>query len=176
VWIALAHAQVTTSQYNNARTGAYLDETTLTPQNVNVRPNLERYSHSPWTATFTRSLSTWPGLDIPGKGRHNVLFVATEHNSVYAFDADALAPPLWQVSFINPPDAGITTLTETRSAMPVHLAGNRHHASPVIDASTGTLYVLARTKESDHYYQRLHALDVTTGAENSAGRLPSRRR
>src|SRR5260370_32740056 len=100
LWIALAQAQVTTSQYNNARTGACLDETTLTPQNVNARQFGKAFTLPVDGDVYAQPLYL-AGLDIPGKGKHNVLFVATEHDSVYAFDADANGPPLWQVSFIN---------------------------------------------------------------------------
>src|SRR5437660_12607825 len=116
LWIALTHAQVTTSQYNNARTGASLDETTLTPQNVNAR-QLGKVFTLPVDGDVYAQPLYLPALDIPGKGKHNVLFVATEHDSVYAFDADAFAPPLWQVSFINP-RAGITTVRDMEVRCP----------------------------------------------------------
>jgi len=165
--LTLASGQVTTSQYNNARTGAYLDETTLTPQNVNARQFGRAFTLPVDGDVYAQPLYLG-GLDIPGKGRHNVLFVATEHDSVYAFDADALAPPLWQVSFINP-RAGVTTLTDREVRCPFISPEIGITPTPVIDPETGTLYVLARTKEGGRYYQRLHALDVTTGAERLGG-------
>ena len=162
-----ASAQVTTSQYDNARTGADLNETILTPRNVNARQFGKIFTLSVDGDVYTQPLYL-AGLDIPGKGKHNVLFFATEHNSVYAFDADTSAPPLWQASFVNP-SAGITTVPDRDVRCPFISPEVGITPTPVIDAATGTLYVLARTKESGHYYQRLHALDVTSGAEKFGG-------
>jgi len=102
-------------------------------------------------------------------GTHNVAFVVTMHDSVYAVDADTGAP-FWQVSFIDT-EAGITTVP-----MAVQGCGNITKfnevgilSTPVIDASTGTIYVVAKTQETvgttNNYYFRLHALDITTGVE-----------
>src|ERR1700681_1537075 len=139
LWIALAHAQVTTSQYNNARTGAYLNETTLTPQNVNVKQFGRLFRISVDGDVYAQPLYLG-GLDIPGKGKHNVLFVATEHDSVYAFDADTPAPPLWQRSFIDP-HARITTVSEREVHCPFISPEIGITPTPVIDTATGTLYV-----------------------------------
>jgi hypothetical protein len=97
---------------------------------------------------------------------HNVVYVVTEHDSVYAFDADgAQSTPLWQTSFINPA-AGVTTVP--RSDVGDNLLPQPEFGimgTPVIDPVGGTIYALARTKENGSYVQRLHALDITSGAE-----------
>ncbi len=112
------------------------------------------------------------GVEIPGKGRHDVLFVATEHDTVYAFDAYGKpAAPLWQVSFLKD---GVTTVPARDVECPFIVPEVGITSTPVIDAETGTLYVLARTKETrglltSEYHQRLHALAVTTGVEKFGG-------
>ena len=104
-----ASGQITTSQYDNQRTGATLTETVLTPRNVNVRQFGKLGAFKVDGAVFAQPLFV-PALEIPGKGRHNVLFVATEHDSVYAFDADRPnEPPLWQVNFLDK-QRGISTV------------------------------------------------------------------
>jgi hypothetical protein len=101
---------------------------------------------------------------------HDVVYVATEHDSVYAVDAHANSCQiLWQVSFINPA-MSVTTVPatdihgQTDIAPEIGITG-----TPVIDPATATLYVVAKTKESGTYLQRLHALDLTTGSEKFGG-------
>ena len=162
---------VTTSQYDNARSGANRLETTLTPRNVNVRHFGKLFALKVDGDVYAQPLFL-KGLDIPGKGRHDVLFVATEHDSIYAFDAYGHpASPLWRVSFLK---KGVTTVSEDDVECPFIVPEVGITSTPVIDADTGTLYVLARTKEptgspSAHYTQRLHALEVTTGLEKFGG-------
>src|SRR5262249_31258298 len=97
-----------------------------------------------------------------GGAQHNVVFVATEHDSVYAFDADHAGAPLWHTNFLGP---GITTVqTASNHDIPVHpevgITG-----TPVIDPNSSTIYVLAQTVEHGIFANKLHALDITTGAE-----------
>src|SRR5580700_4001287 len=96
-----ASAQVTTSQYDNSRTGATLNEKSLTLENVNAKQFGKLGAFKVDGAVYAQPLFL-PAVEIPGKGMHNVLYVATEHDSVYAFDAERPGdPPLWQVSFLD---------------------------------------------------------------------------
>ncbi len=171
---ALLPAQVTTAQYNNARTGANLNEKILTPANVNSVQFGKLFTFKVDGDVYAQPLYL-PNLEIPGKGKHNVLFIATENDSVYAFDAEGSSTaPLWHVNFANP-SKGITPLSERDARCFFITPQIGITSTPVIDPKSGTLYVLARTKEgqgilqSDDFKQRLHALAVTTGAEKFAG-------
>jgi hypothetical protein len=165
----IARAQMTTAQYDNARTGAYLKETTLTPRNVNQQQFGKLFTLKVDGDIYAQPLFL-PGLQIPGKGKHDVVFIATEHDSVYAFDANGEpSTPLWHVSFLKD---GADTIPAPEVFCPFIRPEVGITSTPVIDAKTGTIYVLARTKNENfpaatRYQQHLHALNVTTGEENS---------
>ncbi len=164
---------VTTSQCDNARTGANLHETVLNPGNVNQRQFGKLFSFAVDGDVYAQPLYV-PALSIPGKATHDVLFVATEHDSVYAFDAAGnRAQPLWTASFTDSAK-GITPVPAQAVGCPFIEPEVGITPTPVIDAGTNTLYVLARTREADssgeaHYWQRLHALDLATGTEKYGG-------
>jgi hypothetical protein len=169
---AAIYAQGLTSQSDNSRTNANQHETTLTPANVNPARFGRIFALRVDGDIYAQPLYV-PHLAIPGKGTHNVLFVATEHDSVYAFDADQPTnEPLWHVNFLKPGSA-ITTVPARDVKCPFIQPEIGITPTPVIDLQTGTLYVLARTKEaggllsSSTYAQRLHALALTTGAEKN---------
>jgi hypothetical protein len=168
-----ALAQVTTSQYDNSRTGATLSEKTLTLQNVNAKQFGKLGAFKVDGAVYAQPLFL-PAVEIPGKGTHDVLFVATEHDSVYAFDANLPNdPPLWKVSFLDKA-RGTVPVSEDDAQCPFIRPEIGITSTPVIDLKTGTLYVLARTKlrhkvGDDEYFQHLHALAVTTGVEKFGG-------
>src|SRR5438270_430273 len=166
-------AQVTTSQYDNFRTGANLHERTLTPQNVNARQFGKLGAFQVDGPVYAQPLFI-PNVEIPGKGAHDVLYVATEHDSVYAFDANRPGdPPLWHVSFLDK-TRGVTVPSEDDVQCPFIRPEVGITSTPVIDLKTGTLYALARTKirhpvAPDEFFQHLHALAITTGAEKFGG-------
>ncbi len=165
------NAGVFTHHNDNARTGQNLTEAILTPANVNSNTFGKLATFSTDGIAHASPLYV-ANVNVPGVGIRNVVYVSTEHDSVYAFDADAAAgaAPLWHVSFINP-SAGITTVPNTDTGECCDIAPEIGiTGTPVIDASSKTLYVVAKTKEgSSTYVQRLHALDIATGAEKFGG-------
>ena len=166
-------AQITTSQYDNSRTGATLTEKVLTPQTVNAKQFGKLGAFKVDGAVYAQPLFI-PSVEIPNKGTHDVLFVATEHDSVYAFDATRPGdPPLWQVSFLDKA-RGVTLVSEDDAECPFIRPEVGITSTPVIDLKSGTLFVLARTKirhalGNNEYFQHLHALAITTGVEKFGG-------
>lgn len=171
-------SQMTTSQVDNARTGAYLKETVLTPRNVNAKQFGKLFTLKVDGDVYAQPLFL-PGVDIPGKGKHDVIYIATEHDSVYAFDAYGNpSEPLWHTSFLT---NGATPLSQGDVDCFFIRPEVGITSTPVIDLRTGTLYVLARTKNqhlvtATDFHQQLHALAITTGAEKFAGPVEIRAR
>ena len=167
-----AQVNVTTYQYDNTRVGSNLKEKTLTPSTINSS-QFGRLFRQPVDGSIYGQPLYLAHIKINGKHSHNVVYVATEHDSVYAFDADdsrgANVNPLWHVSFIDPAK-GITSVpAKDYMRCPAITPEIGTTSTPVIDAATGTLYVESMTKESDGntvaYEHHLHALDVKTGKE-----------
>jgi hypothetical protein len=170
---------VLTYHNNNARTGANTNETLLTPANVNTNSFglLRKYPVDGYV--YAQPLY-FPGLAIPGQGIHNAVLVATENNSVYAFDADNNAGAdgglLWHANLGD----GIDIVTN-------HEFGGRYHdnvyqdmlprvgitGTPVIDPTTGTLFVDAFTRvvnaSGTNFHHTIHALNITNGTEQPFG-------
>jgi len=158
-----------TFHYDNTRAGANTNETILTPANVNVNNFGKLFTYNVDGFVFAQALVA-TNVSVPGEGVHNILYVVTENDTVYAFDADNYVPtPYWTNSFINAA-AGVYPVPGGDAN------GNIYPeigitATPVIDPTSGTIYVEARTKEiigpAVVYAHRLHALDIATGKERT---------
>jgi hypothetical protein len=154
---------VTTYHNDNARTGQNLAETSLTPMNVGSTTFGQKGFLSVQGLVDAEPLYV-SGLSSGGSTR-NVVFVVTEHDLVYAFDADTFAP-LWQVSVLGTGESPSDNRSCSQVTPEIGIT-----ATPVIDPSAGpngTIFLVAMSKDgSGNYYQRLHALDLSTGAERS---------
>jgi hypothetical protein len=153
---------VVTYHYDNARTGLNSTEVVLAPGTVTTSA-FGKVGFFPTDGKVDAQPLFLAGVTIPGQGIHNVLYVATEHDSVYAFDADT-GTSLWQVSLLG---AGETTSDTLGCSQVVPEIGIT--STPVIDRSRRTIYVVAMSKMGSTYIHRLHALDITTGAELLGG-------
>jgi hypothetical protein len=167
----LGQLPVTTWHYDNARTSANTWETILTPSNVNSASFGKRFTQ-PVDGFVVGHPLYLPSVTISGQGVYNVVYAATMHDSVYAFDADnANAPPLWVTSILSYSPAGATSVPATvkRNAGTTGWTELGIISTPVIDPVTNTLYLVAETYENLNVVHRLHALDVTTGLEKFGG-------
>jgi hypothetical protein len=157
---ASSQVEVLTQHNDLARTGANLKETLLTPANVS-----EKRFGMLFKRVLDDQLYTQPLLATNvqiGGGRHDVVYVTTVNNSVYAFDANEAnaSTPLWHVNFGTPAgvsdaDFGCTDINGNMGII----------GTPVINAAKNTLYVVSLTKAGGKFIQRLHALDMSTGAD-----------
>jgi hypothetical protein len=161
-----SQTDVVTYHYDNARTGANLNETVLTPANVNATKfgKIGFYSVDGKVDGQPVYLSQ---VSISGQGTHNLLYVVSEHDSVYAFDADS-GTTLWQVSLLGSGETPSDPHNCFQIAPEIGIT-----STPVIDRSRaphGALYTVAMSKNgTGSYFQRIHALDITTGAELFGG-------
>lgn len=155
--VNIARSAVLTYHNDDARDGAYTEEVTLMPSNVNSNQFGKLVSYSVDGQIYGQPLYV-PQLQIPNQGTRDVVFVATQSNSVYAFDADATSTnptTLWQVNLGTP-------VTVYDSGGPWPSVGIL--STPVIDSTTNTIYVVAEVQGASPPFW-LHALDITTGVD-----------
>ena len=160
---AAGHAQVLTRGYNNQRTSANLTEKKLKPSNVNAK-QFGKLFMLPVDDQIYSGLLYAADLPIAGH-KHNVLFVATVSNSVYAFDADRFGAPLWHRNFNG--DGRPTRNTEVGQACHTYndFIGNIGIIGTPVIGQDNTMYFVTRTVEGNATVQRLHAINITTGAD-----------
>ncbi len=167
---AVAQVNVLTWHNDSQHTGQNLQETVLTPTNVNSKTFGKLFTYPVDGMMYAQPLYV-QGLTINGT-THNVVFVATENDTVYAFDADseALNPtPLWQKSYSTPPSVTALPCTDNDPYCNVYpIIGIT--GTPVINLANQSIYFITRTKEQGPkggylYATRLHALNITSGVE-----------
>jgi hypothetical protein len=167
---------IPTGHSDDQRTAQNTNEIYLMPSNVNSNTFGALFNYSISYQALAQPLYV-PGVVIPGQGTHNVVYVATMDDSVYAFDADSnLGSPLWYVNFTNPA-LGITTASVATKTLPcasTEASGEGFTqegiiGTPAVDTVGGTIYLVAKTVQNGTVYHHLHALDITTGAEKFGG-------
>lgn len=168
------HPGVFTYRYNLARDGTNTQEYGLTPSNVNTTTFGKLFSCSTDGNVYTQPL--WaPNLSI-NRTTRNVVFVATQHDSLYAFDADASpCVQIWQANLLDAAHGG----TAGETPVPTVDVGSGSQdiqpeigvtGTPVIDPTSNTLYVVSKSEgPAGNFHQRLHALNLTTGNERFGG-------
>lgn len=164
---------VPTWRYDLTHAGENTQETALTPTNVNVSSFGKLFSLTVDSTVYAQPLYL-PGLTMSDGLVHNVLFVATENDSIYAFDADsnqgADAKPIWQISLLTAAygaGAGATAVPWQDTGSPDVAPTVGITGTPAINPATNTMYVVANTKENGVYFSRLHAINIITGAEQA---------
>jgi chitobiase/beta-hexosaminidase-like protein len=164
---------VLTWRYDQTHAGQNTTETALTTANVNPTSFGKLFSHKVDSSVYPQPLYV-PNLKMSDGQTHNVLFIETSNDSMYAFDADsnggANANPIWKVSLADTSHgaaSGATSVPWQDTGSPDVAPTVGITGTPAIDSSTNTMYVVSNTKESGVYFSRLHAIDITSGAERS---------
>lgn len=168
--LGFGQVNVLTWHNDNGRTGQNLQETILTPKNINAQTFGKLFSYPVDGQVYAQPLYV-QGVTV-GSTVHNVVYVATENDSLYAFDADSAAlnpSPLWKTNFTSPPNVIAMPCGDNDFYCNVYpvigITG-----TPVINLGNQSIYLIARTKEFDaqgkaKFFTRLHALNLATGAE-----------
>lgn len=159
---------VVTYHYDNMRTGQNVNEMTLTPANVKVN-TFGKLGEFAVDGRVDAQPLLVANLTIPGKGTKNVLYVVTEHDSIYAFDADSITATggtaLWQASALLTGESPSDDRGCSQVSPEIGIT-----STPAIDRGRNAIYIVAMSKDSNgNYYQRIHALDLTTGKELFGG-------
>jgi Calx-beta domain len=162
---AVAQVNVLTYHNDNGRTGQNLNENILTPANVKQSTFGKIFTYNVDDYVYAQPLYV-SGVNIPGQGIHNVVFVATENNSVYALDADsntgANGGVLWQINFGPAAPTPTSNFPFTPIEPEVGIT-----STPVIDPSSGIMYVDAFTEAGGNFSHAIHALNITNGTETA---------
>ncbi len=158
-----AQVYMLTQRGDNNRNGWYFNkEKVLTTLNVKADSFGFLYAYPIDGHTYAQPLYV-PNLAINGQNKRNVIFIATMHNSIYAYDADSLTAPLWKIS-LGPscpvPDLNFGYRYGAYHDIQVEIGIT---STPVIDTSTNTLYAVAFIKDSGKYFHKLYAIDITNG-------------
>jgi Immunoglobulin I-set domain len=159
---------VVTYHYDNLRSGQNINEMTLTTANVNVN-TFGKLGEFAVDGLVDAQPLLVANLAIPGKGNKNVLYAVTENDSIYAFDADSITATggavLWQSTALL---TGETPSDNRGCGQVTPQIGIT--STPVIDRGRNAIYLVAMSKDAlGNYYQRIHALNLTTGAEMFGG-------
>lgn len=167
--LAWGQNDVLTQHNDNTRAGLNSNETLLTPANVTVRSFGKLFAQSVDGIIVGQPLYASNVLMNDGQV-HNVVYVATQHNTVYAFDADSTqgknASPLWSVSLNG---GGTSDPIADFGCTGTHYTEIGIMSTPVIDSGKTTVYVVAKTLNGSVRNFSLHALDITTGSERLGG-------
>jgi hypothetical protein len=164
---APADTAVYSYKYNTTRNGWNPNETILNTSNVNTNQFGRLISYPVDGAVYAEPLFV-PDVTTPS-GTFNLVIVATEHDSVYAFDADRnVTTPIWHTSFLGPNVTSVPTSVAYPGGFQDITPEIGITGTPVIDPATGTLYVDAMTLENGTAVHRLHALDIRTGLDKIA--------
>ena len=164
-----AQTDVLTHHNDNLRTGLNSQEILLSPATVNVTQFGKLFTQYVDGIIVGQPLYV-RSVVLPSGTKHNIVYVATQHDTLYAFDADnnqgANAFPLWSVSLAN----GWTSVPiSDHGCTGTHYTEIGIMGTPVIDPLSATMYLVAKTLENGQHVFRLHALDITSGAEKFGG-------
>jgi hypothetical protein len=164
---AFAQVSVLTRGNDNQRTGSNSSETVLTAANVNAS-QFGKVFQLPVDDQVYAGMLYVPGITVNG-ATHNVIYVATVNNTVYAFDADSAGAPLWQRNFNNGGRPTMNTEVGSNCVPYLDYSGNIGIiGTPVIDASTNVMYFITRVVQGGSTVQTLRAIDITTGSDRAS--------